>query len=98
MTPRTKALLPNSTTHPTGGVAAAELVEEIVSIAVEHNLYLVSDEIYEKLLYDGRRHLSPASLGERAYQQTITVNGCSKAYSMTGWRIGYLASADRELV
>jgi aspartate aminotransferase len=98
ITPRTKAIILNSPSNPTGGVAASALVKEIVSIAVAHNLYLVSDEIYEKLLFDGRTHLSPASLGEAAFRQTITVNGCSKAYSMTGWRIGYLASADKELV
>ena len=98
LTPRTKAIILNSPSNPTGGVAPRALIEEIVSIAVENDLYLVSDEIYEKLLFDGRTHLSPASLSEAAYRQTITVNGCSKAYSMTGWRIGYLASADKELV
>ncbi len=98
LTPRTKAIILNSPSNPTGGVAPRALIEEIVSIAVANDLYLVSDEIYEKLLFDGRTHLSPASLGEAAYRQTITVNGCSKAYSMTGWRIGYLASADKELV
>jgi aspartate aminotransferase len=98
ITPRTKAIVLNSPSNPTGGVAARAQVEEIVSIAVENNLYVVSDEIYEKLLFDGRTHLSPASLSEAAYRQTITINGCSKAYSMTGWRIGYLASADTELV
>ena len=98
LTPRTKAIILNSPSNPTGGVATRAQVEEIVAIAVEHGLYLVSDEIYEKLLYDGRTHLSPAALSEAAYQRTITVNGCSKAYSMTGWRIGYLASAEKELV
>ncbi len=98
ITPRTKALLLNSPSNPTGGVASRAVVEAIASIAIEHGLYLVSDEIYEKLLYDGRTHLSPATLSDAAYRQTITVNGCSKAFSMTGWRIGYLASADKELV
>jgi aspartate aminotransferase len=98
ITPRTKAIILNSPSNPTGGVASRSLVEEITAIAVEHGVYLVSDEIYEKLLFDGRSHLSPATLGEAAYRQTIVVNGCSKAYSMTGWRIGYLASADKELV
>jgi len=98
ITPRTKAIILNSPSNPTGGVASASLVAEITSIAVENYLYVVSDEIYEKLLYDGRSHLSPASLGDDAFRQTITVNGCSKAYAMTGWRIGYLASADKELV
>lgn len=98
ITPRTKAIILNSPSNPTGGVATRALVEEIAAIAVERGLYLVSDEIYEKLLYDGRTHLSPASLSQAAYERTITINGCSKAYSMTGWRIGYLASADKELV
>lgn len=95
---KTKAIILNSPSNPTGGVASRKQIKDIVSVAVQHGLYLVSDEIYEKLLYDGREHLSPASLGDRAFQQTITINGCSKAFSMTGWRIGYLASADKELV
>jgi aspartate aminotransferase len=98
ITSRTKAIILNSPSNPTGGVASASLVAQIASIAVENNLYLVSDEIYEKLLYDSRTHLSPASLNEDAFRQTVTVNGCSKAYSMTGWRIGFLAAADKELV
>jgi aspartate aminotransferase len=98
ITPRTKAIILNSPSNPTGGVAQRALVEEIAAIAVEHGVYLISDEIYEKLLFDGRTHLSPASISDAAYQQTITVNGCSKAYSMTGWRIGYLATADKEII
>lgn len=98
ITPRTKAIVLNSPSNPTGGVASRQTVKEIVSLCIKHNLLLISDEIYEKLLYDGRTHLSPGSLGEEAFKHTITVNGCSKAYSMTGWRIGYCASADTELV
>ncbi|HLJ56542.1 MAG TPA: pyridoxal phosphate-dependent aminotransferase [Chthonomonadaceae bacterium] len=98
ITPRTKAVILNSPSNPTGGVASRALIEEIVSIVVDHGIALVSDEIYEKLLFDGRTHLSPASLGDAAFQRTITVNGCSKAYAMTGWRIGYTAAADKELV
>lgn len=98
ITPRTKAIVLNSPSNPTGGVASREQVEAILDVALAHNLTVVSDEIYEKLLYDGRTHLSPASLSEDAYRKVVTVNGCSKAYSMTGWRIGYLASADKELI
>jgi aspartate aminotransferase len=98
ITPKTKAIILNSPSNPTGGVASKAQVQDLMSIATEHNLYVVSDEIYEKLLYDGRQHLSPASLGPEAFARTVTVNGCSKAYSMTGWRIGYIACADTELV
>ena len=98
ISPKTKAIVLNSPSNPTGGVATRQQIKEIVSVAVQHNLTLISDEIYERLLFDGRTHTSPASLGEEAYKHTIVVNGCSKAYSMTGWRIGYIACPDRELV
>ena len=98
LTPKTKAIVLNSPSNPTGGVATRQQIKDIVSVAVQHGVMLISDEIYERLLFDGRTHTSPASLGEEAFKQTIVVNGCSKAYSMTGWRIGYLASADTELV
>ncbi len=98
ITPRTKALILNSPSNPTGGVATRQMVKELASVVIQHDLTLVSDEIYEKLLYDGRQHLSPASLGDEIFQRTLTVNGCSKAYSMTGWRIGYIASANAELI
>lgn len=98
ITPRTKALLLNSPSNPTGGVASRQTLKEIASLSIQHNLYLISDEIYEKLLYDGREHTSPGALGEEIFQRTVTVNGCSKAYSMTGWRIGYAAAADTELI
>lgn len=98
ITPNTKALVLNSPSNPTGGVASRELVEELVALAIKHDFQIISDEIYEHLLYDGRTHLSPASLSPEAYNHVITVNGCSKAYSMTGWRIGYIASASAELV
>jgi aspartate aminotransferase len=98
LTSKTRAIILNSPSNPTGGVASAEQVQDIVKVAADNNLLVVSDEIYEKLLYEGRKHLSPASLGKDAFASTITINGCSKAYSMTGWRIGYLASADKELV
>lgn len=95
---RTRALILNSPGNPTGGVASRHLVKELASLCIQHNLYLISDEIYEKLLYDGREHLSPGALGSDIFQKTITINGCSKAYSMTGWRIGYAAAADTELI
>lgn len=98
ITSRTRAIVLNSPCNPTGGVANRETVKEIVSLCLRYNLYLISDEIYEHLIYDGRQHVSPASLGSESFMRTITVNGCSKAYSMTGWRIGYVAAADEELV
>lgn len=98
VTPRTRAIILCSPSNPTGGVASSALVESIAAIAVEHGLYLVSDEIYEKLLFDGRRHITPAGVSADAFARTVVINGCSKAYAMTGWRIGYAASADRELV
>ncbi len=98
ITPRTKALILNSPSNPTGGVATRRMVKELASLVIQQDLTLVSDEIYEKLLYDGREHLSPASLGDEIFQRTLTVNGCSKAYSMTGWRIGYTASANADLI
>ncbi len=98
LTSKTKAIVLNSPSNPTGGVATRQQIKDIVSVSVQHGIMLISDEIYERLLFDGRTHTSPASLGEEAFKQTIVVNGCSKAYSMTGWRIGYLASADTELV
>jgi aspartate aminotransferase len=91
ITGRTKCLILNSPSNPTGGVYDKADLEMIAAIAVKHNLLVVSDEIYEKLIYDGRRHYSIASLGKDIYDRTITVNGVSKSYSMTGWRIGYAA-------
>jgi aminotransferase len=91
ITPRTKAILLVSPNNPTGGVILPQTVQEIAALAREHDLIVISDEIYEKLVYDDTRLLSIASLpgmGER----TITINGFSKCYSMTGWRIGYLAA------
>ncbi len=98
ITKNTRALILNSPSNPTGGVASRQIIEDMVALAIEHNFLIISDEIYEKLLFDGRTHLSPASLSEAAYQHVVVVNGCSKAYSMTGWRIGYIASASAELV
>jgi aspartate aminotransferase len=98
ITPNTKALVLNSPSNPTGGVATTQIIEDMVALAIEHGFQIISDEIYEHLLYDGRTHTSPASLSPEAYNHVITVNGCSKAYSMTGWRIGYIAAHSAELI
>lgn len=92
ITPRTKALILNTPSNPTGCVYGEQLLREIADLAVKHDFIVVSDEIYEELVYDGSRHISIASLGEEIYNRTITINGMSKAYAMTGWRIGYLAA------
>ncbi|MGE0645577.1 MAG: pyridoxal phosphate-dependent aminotransferase [Nitrospira sp.] len=91
ITPRTKAILINSPCNPTGAAYDRATLEEIASVAIRHDLLVVSDEIYEKVLYDGATHVSIASLGREIAARTVIVNGVSKAYAMTGWRIGYAA-------
>ena len=94
---RTRAIVVNSPCNPTGAVFHRQRLKEIAALALRHDLYIVSDEIYEKMVYDGHEHVSIASLGQEVKKRTILVNGMSKAYSMTGWRIGY-AAAERELI
>lgn len=94
ITPRTKILILNSPSNPTGVVYTEEELRELTSIAVEKGLYVISDEIYEKIIYDGMRHVSPASFGDEFTKKVITVNGFSKAYAMTGWRLGYAAGPE----
>ena len=91
VTQRTKALILNSPGNPCGSVWQREELKEIAELAVEKEFYVISDEIYEKLVYDGAEHVSIAALGEAIKRQTIVVNGVSKAFAMTGWRIGYAA-------
>jgi aspartate aminotransferase len=91
ITPKTRALILNSPCNPTGAVYEAGELEELAKVAVEHGIYVISDEVYEKIIYDGRKHVSIASLGKEIKDLTITINGVSKTYSMTGWRIGYAA-------
>jgi len=92
ITDRTKAIVLNSPCNPTGQVYSREELQEIADVALKKNIYIVSDEVYEKLTYGGAEHLSIASLGEDIKALTVIVNGVSKTYSMTGWRIGYAAS------
>jgi len=94
MTPRTKMLIMNSPCNPTGSVYTREELETIVEVASGEDIYILSDEIYEKLVYDDAKHVSIASLSKEAYDLTITVNGFSKSYAMTGWRLGYLAAPE----
>ena len=91
VTERTKALILNSPNNPNGCIWNREQLTDIAKLAVEKGFYVVSDEIYEKLIYDGEEHVSIASLGEDIFKQTIVINGVSKSYAMTGWRIGYTA-------
>ena len=94
MTPRTKMVILNSPGNPSGMVYTREELEAIVNVAAEEDIYILSDEIYEKLVYDDAEHVSIASLSKQAYDLTITVNGFSKSYAMTGWRLGYMAAPD----
>jgi len=94
MTPRTKMIILNSPNNPTGAVYSREELEGIAAVAAEEEILILSDEIYEKLLYDDAKHVSPASLGPGFYELTVTVNGFSKSYAMTGWRLGYLGAPE----
>lgn len=94
MTPRTKMVILNSPNNPTGAVYSREELQALVEVAAGEDILILSDEIYEKLVYGGATHTSTASLSQEAYNLTITVNGFSKAYSMTGWRLGYLAAPE----
>ncbi|MBI4690179.1 MAG: pyridoxal phosphate-dependent aminotransferase [Nitrospirae bacterium] len=88
---KTKAIILNSPSNPTGQTYDKKTLEAIAEVVIKHNLYVISDEIYEKLTYDGFAHISVASLGNEIKSRTLVVNGLSKAYAMTGWRIGYTA-------
>lgn len=91
VTSRTKAMIVNSPGNPTGATYDRATLEGIADVALRHDLVIISDEIYEKILYDGARHCSIAALGPEVAARTVVVNGVSKAYAMTGWRIGYAA-------
>jgi len=95
--PRTRGLLLNSPCNPTGAVYDRAELESLARVCAERGLWIVSDEIYEKLLYDGRRFTSVASLGPEIRRHTVLVNGWSKAFAMTGWRLGY-AAGPREVI
>jgi aspartate aminotransferase len=92
ITPKTRLLILNSPSNPTGAVYSRPELEAIVAVVLKHNLYLLSDEIYEYLIYDGLQHHSPATFSKEAEARTIVVSGFSKPYSMTGWRLGTLVA------
>ncbi|MEG1255167.1 pyridoxal phosphate-dependent aminotransferase [Clostridium sp.] len=91
----TKAMILNSPNNPTGTAYTKEELEKIAGFAKKNDIIVISDEIYEKLLYGENGHISIASLSEDAYNRTVVINGVSKAYAMTGWRIGYAAASEK---
>ncbi len=95
VTERTVAIVINSPSNPTGSIYSKDELGAIAEVCLRHNILIVSDEIYEKLIYDGNQHYSIASLGQEIYENTIVINGMSKPYSMTGWRIGYAAGNEK---
>jgi len=94
MTPATKLIILNSPGNPTGAVYSREELQALAEVALEEDILMLSDEIYEKIAYDGVQPASLATLGKQVYDLTITVNGFSKAYAMTGWRLGYIAAPE----
>jgi aspartate aminotransferase len=94
ITPKTKALIINSPSNPTGSAYTKKELEKIAEIALSKNVFVISDEIYEKIVYDGFKFTSIASLSEEMKKRTIIVHGVAKTYSMTGWRIGYTAGSE----
>jgi aspartate aminotransferase len=96
-TKKTKAIILNSPSNPTGAIYSEEELRGIADWAVKNNVFVVSDELYEKLIYEGNKHISIASFNDEIKRLTILINGMSKAYAMTGWRIGY-AAANEDIV
>jgi aspartate aminotransferase len=94
ITPRTRLFILNSPSNPTGTIYEPEEIKALGDVCVEKGVLIMSDEIYEKLVYDGARHVSVASFSPAHYEHTIIVHGLAKAYSMTGWRLGYLAAPE----
>ncbi len=94
ITSRTKAIILNYPSNPTGLAYERKTLEAVAEIAVKHDLIVISDEVYEKLLYDGAEHISIASVSEEVKRRTLLVNGLSKSHAMTGWRIGYTSGPE----
>ena len=95
VTAKTKAIVLNTPNNPTGTRYNKEELEVIADFAKKYNIIIISDEMYEKLIYDNENHISIASLSKDAYERTIVINGLSKSYAMTGWRIGYCAASEK---
>lgn len=94
VTDKTKALILNSPSNPTGMIYTKDELQKIADFVVKNDIYVISDEMYEYLVYGENEHVSIASLGEEIYKRTITVSGLAKGYAMTGWRIGYTGSSE----
>ena len=92
ITPKTKMLIFNSPCNPTGAVYSEEEIRAIAEVCLKHDLWVLADEIYEKLIYGGQTHFSIAAVSPEMKERTIVINGVSKSYAMTGWRLGYLAA------
>ena len=98
VTPNTRAILINSPSNPTGSAYNKNELEKLAECALKHGLLIISDEIYEQIVFDGFQHTSIASLSDEVQKQCVVINGVSKSYAMTGWRIGYIAAGDPEIV
>lgn len=92
ITARTRAIIINTPNNPTGAVYSEESLKELAELAIKHDFWIISDEIYEKILFNGNRHVSAASVSDGAWEHCITANGFSKAYAIPGWRVGYSAA------
>lgn len=97
ISPKTKAIILNSPNNPSGGVISLKQLQEIAEVLSGTGIWVVSDEIYEKLLFDGVKHYSPAKINEDMRRRTIVVSGASKGYAMTGWRVGF-AAGDQAII
>lgn len=96
ITDKTKLIIINNPSNPTGMIYSGEELKRLADVCVRHDIYIISDEIYYGLVYDGKKFVSMASLGEKVKERTIIINGVSKSYAMTGWRVGY-AAAPKEI-
>lgn len=92
ITPKTRAVIICSPNNPSGAVYSEQSLRALAELAVRYDFFIISDEIYEKLIYDGYRHFSVASISREVWERTVTINGFSKGYAMTGWRVGYAAA------
>ena len=98
VTPNTRAIVINSPSNPTGSAYDKDELEKLAECALRHGLLIISDEIYEQIVFDGFHHTSIASISKEVQKQCVVINGVSKSYAMTGWRIGYMASGDPQIV
>jgi len=93
ITPRTKAIIINTPNNPSGAIYSEKSLRQLAAMAVKHDFYIISDEIYEKLTFDGEKHFCIGSISPEVQERCVIINGVSKAYAMPGWRIGYSAAA-----